>query len=263
MAVNLAFCLLVLVALLGPWLLEDRLAGPEPAATAAQMLGLAGAFLFFGLALPPAARAFWGPCLVTLGFALQFLFYQVLLGERRGPRAALALRTSQSGWILLAMGLKGPWPVIGGFNLLAQQAFVTLPLALLLRRRGPRPRVLFLLLALALAGCIPFSGFSAYFQIFIPLMGVKAAITSLHDKLFTEAAFLGTLVIFSLLYQTCALGYLVWREWKDGGPEGAVPGRLATGASWACLALSLAWGLNAGRVARGIGLLVGRLGLGF
>lgn len=182
--------------------------------------------------------------LVALGLGLQFFSFQRLWAERQGDAASRALFLGQAGWILMALGLavESPAARLGAVNLCLQVLVLTAPLAALLKKPG-RQLTLFSLLALAQAGCIPFSGFPAYFQAFTPLMGVRQNVQSMGEKLFTGQALIGTLVIFSMICQTGALGACLLRRMEN--PEDA-SGRLRW--PWANVALSLAMGLQAGKV---------------
>jgi hypothetical protein len=197
----------------------------------------------------PASWGIWTHLLlVACGFAFQFLSFQQLWAEQEGEAAARALCRGQLGWILLALGLslEGPAAGLGALNLCLQQFLLTLPLAGLLKARSKGDVALFALLGLALAGCLPFSAFPAYFQSFSPLMGVGQNVADMKEKLFTSQALVGTLVIFSLMLQTAALGSCLLRRLRQA-PQ-AVPAPVSRWA-WACLAMSLVLGLGAGKVA--------------
>lgn len=182
--------------------------------------------------------------LVALGLGLQFFSFQRLWAERQGPAAARALFTGQAGWILMALGLAVDSPAarLGAVNLCLQVLILTMPLAALLNRPG-RQLTLFSLLALAQAGCLPFSGFPAYFQTFTPLMGVRQNVQSMGEKLFTGQALIGTVVIFSMICQTGALGACLMRRMETPDEPS---GRLRW--PWLNVVLSLAMGLQAGKV---------------
>jgi hypothetical protein len=213
-----------------------------------QALGAAGVLALMHRVLGPDGQRWLSMALILSGFGFQFFSFQKLWAEKMGSGAATALANGQLGWILLALGLsaQGLAGGLGALNLCLQQFVLTLPLALLLEKRSAGDTGLFSLTGLALAGCIPFSAFPAYFQTFLPLMGVGQNVASMHEKLFTGPALLGTLAIFAIIVQTAALGSsLLVRLNAPQEQEGM--GVAVWG--WGSLALSLLLGLERWKVA--------------
>jgi hypothetical protein len=184
--------------------------------------------------------------------ALQFVGYQQMLaGEAR--RLGRGLEWSQWGWFAFALCLPGEGPALGSAGFLALQLMAKAPLQGLLKRNAPAAHPWLLLLAfLAMVGCLPFASFSAYFQAFIPLMAVGDSVSSMQQKLFSGAGLWAAIVLLSVVYQSCALGYFYWSQVMQAPPEEAPAGGREARILGACLLLSAALGLSGGFYGAGL-----------
>jgi hypothetical protein len=192
----------------------------------------------------PGEMAFWAGllALVAVCIACQgLLVSQELAGAQR------SLLASQTAWCAFALVTGSPQvPIafVGLLGLLWQQALLRLPLQAVLRRQPP-PAVLTAFLFLGLGGCLGLSGFSAYFQLFIPLMGQGDGVATMQAKLFSGAGLLAAVAMLAVLVQTCAFGYFYWLQvlpqTQAEDPRPPWPQRVWP---WVALGLSLAWGLH-------------------
>jgi hypothetical protein len=156
---------------------------------------------------------------------LQFAGYQQILSPKQPLGLMRGLAWSQWGWFFFALALPGEGPALGSLGFLFLRALLMAPLIALLGRTGLRHRFLILLGFLGMLGCLPFSSFSAYFQTFIPLMSVGDAVNTMSQKLFSGAGLWAAIILLSVVYQSCALGYFYWSKILQGGPEEADPGQ--------------------------------------
>jgi hypothetical protein len=195
-----------------------------------------------------------------IALALQFIGYQRMLAQTASGLAEGLLWTHW-GWFLLALALPGAGPALGGSGFLALLLLVRLPLAGFLGEQGLQGRWLLLFAMLALVGCLPFPFFSAYLLAFLPMFSVGDSVSSMTQKLFSGTGLWAAIVLLSVVYQSCALGYFYWSrvltgERQEGQEEGAAWARLL---GWG-LGLSLLLGLS-GAYATAMRALGGLLGV--
>jgi hypothetical protein len=192
------------------------LSGPASLALGAALIWLRGRY--FGL-------DGLGNAWLAISMAAQFVGYQRMLAQEQPRAMAQGIEFSQWGWFLFALGLPGQGPALASAGFLVLQLLVKAPLAAILIQSGFRHRFVILGGFLALVGCLPFSSFSAYFQAFVPLMAVGASVTSMQQKLFSGAGLWAALVMLSVVYQSCALGYFYWSrvlssdDWRAPRPR--------------------------------------------
>jgi hypothetical protein len=160
-----------------------------------------------------------GNACLAAGMALQFVGYQRILAQDQPKGLIQGLAWSQWGWFLFALALPGAGPAMGALGFLVLRLLVKEPLQGLVGREGFGSPWLVLVAFFALAGCLPFASFSAYFQTFIPLMSESAAVNSMSQKLFSGAGLWAAIVLLSVVYQSCALGYFYWSRILQAGPD--------------------------------------------
>jgi hypothetical protein len=191
----------------------------------------------------PEKMAFWAGLLALIGAATAA---QGLLVSEDGEGAGKALAAGQLAWAafgLVTGSAAAPLAWTGLLSLLWQQPLLRLPLSSALRGRAGS-RVALALLLLGLGGCLGLSAFSAYFQLFVPLMGQGEGVGDMHAKLFSGAGLLAAVAMLAVLVQTAAFGYFYWLQVL---PPAEAP-RLRRPWLWLALGLSLAWGFQANKV---------------
>ena len=213
--------------------------------------------LFIGCALIWARHHYYGEAALgnyALGgaMALQFAGYQKMLAGQ-APSLARGLEWAQWGWFAFALCLPGEGPALGSAGFLVLQLVVKAPLQALLQRNEAAAHPWLLLLAfLAMVGCLPFASFSAYFQAFIPLMAVGDSVNSMQQKLFSGAGLWAAIVLLSVVYQSCALGYFYWSQVMQAPPKEARPLGREAKLLGAGLLLGAALGLSGGFYGAGL-----------
>lgn len=238
------------LALPVPWALSAALAAVAlarpssrwAAAGASLLLALLRARIAY-LPAPPERMLFWG---AVLALVLVIASSQGLLAAEDSDDAGRALARGQAAWLLFGLLSPAPLGWSGALLLLWQQPVLRLPLGAVLER-APGRVFLAGLLFLGLAGGPLLSGFNAYFQLLAPFMTEGATVQTMQAKLYTGTGLLAVLAILALLYQTGAFGYFYWSRVLPAAPSEAagtahwrpVPMPWA----WACLGLSLIWGL--------------------
>jgi hypothetical protein len=176
--------------------------------------------------------------------ALQFIGYQHFLSPQQPQGLLRGLEWSQAGWFLFSLSLGGKAPLLGCAGFLILQLTVKAPLSLLLKERGFGRPWLTLFSFFALVGCLPFASFAAYFQAFVPLMSVGEGVGTMQQKLFSGAGLWAALVLLSVVYQSCALGYVYWSKLMREPREAAGSYAWQEWLSLAGLLASLALGLS-------------------
>ncbi len=189
--------------------------------------GQAGWTLFSGMVLPQTLLLLWrtryshfpdslpGDMGLWIGLVLVIvlsLVYPALAFAQERNDALGPLAWSQTGWFLLALCLPGPAPALGALNLTLQQLLLRLPLDLSLRHGASASRWVVLAALLGLLGSPPFGVFSAYFHIFIPIMGVGDGVGNMRAKLFSGPGLLSAVCVLALVYQSAAFGYFYWQR---------------------------------------------------
>jgi hypothetical protein len=191
----------------------------------------------------PERMLFWG---ALLPLVLVMASSQALLAAEDADDAGRALARGQAAWLLFGLLSPAPLGWSGALLLLWQQPLLRQPLSAVLDR-APGRVFLAGLLFLGLAGGPLLSGFNAYFQLLAPFMTEGALVQTMQAKLYTGTGLIAVLATLALLYQTGAFGYFYWSRVLPAAPSEAagtahwrpVPMPWA----WACLGLSLAWGL--------------------
>ena len=157
------------------------------------------------------------------------------------------------GLVFFALALPGQGPALGSAGFLVLALLIKSPLLAMIGTEGLKRRWLILFAFFALAGCLPFSSFSAYFQTFIPLMSESASVDSMSQKLFSGAGLWAAIVLLSVVYQSCALGYFYWSRLLQSGQEPV--GEPWNAKPW-LLAFGLAASLSLGIFRQGYGTLL-------
>jgi hypothetical protein len=211
----------------------------------------------------PGSMAFWAGLLALVAVCIAsqgLLVAQTHLGAQR------ALLGGQAAWCLFALLTGDPGhPIawIGLLGLLWQQPLLCLPLEDLLQC-DPPPALATALLFLGVGGCLGLSGFSAYFQLLVPLMGQGEGVANMTAKLFSGAGLLAAVAMLAVLVQTCAFGYFYWLHVLQRSQERALGlGWRQRVWPWVTLGLSLAWGFIHFPVSRQAFLALKAIGLAF
>ena len=198
----------------------------------------------------PAKMAFWAGLLALVAACLAG---QGVIASGSAKGRIRSLLGGQLAWALFGLvtgSAAAPLAWTGLLSLAWQQPLLRLPLSQSLKGPSPPPWSTALLF-LGLGGCLGLSGFSAYFQLFVPLMGQGEGVGSMQAPLFSGAGLLAAVAMLAVLVQTCAFGYFYWLQVLPQSPEDAPPAdwseRLLP---WAALAASLAWGFHAQTVSR-------------
>jgi hypothetical protein len=195
----------------------------------------------------PGDLAFWAG---LLALVVVCLAGQGVVAAQTPEGLSLALGVGQAGWACFGLVTGSPAvPVawMGLLGLLWQQALLRQPLESALRNPAP-PVWSTALLFLGLGGCLGFSGFSAYFQLFIPLMAQGDGVADMHAHLFSGAGLLAAVAMLAVLVQTSAFGYFYWLRVLPQAPMEAPAAPVSWATKfwpWLALGLSLAWGLQA------------------
>jgi hypothetical protein len=196
------------------------------------------------LPILPGEMAFWAGLLALTAVCIASQGILVSDDTAGVQRSLLASQAAWCSFALVTGSSSAPIAFVGLLGLLWQQALLRLPLQAALQRQPP-PAFLSALLFLGLGGCLGLSGFSAYFQLFIPLMGQGDGVATMQAKLFSGAGLLAAVAMLAVLVQTCAFGYFYWLHVLPRTQEEEAPlSWQARVWPWVALALSLAWGLR-------------------
>jgi len=162
-----------------------------------------------------------GNLALAIALVLQFYGYQRMLAPLQPQGLIQGLECSQWGWFAFALSLAGEGPVMGSLGFLFVQGLLKVPLKAVLGKTGFKHKFLIVLAFLAIVGCLPFASFLAYFYTFIPLMSVGDSVSNMSQKLYSGAGLWAVIVLLSVVYQSCALGYFYWVKVLNSDPEAA------------------------------------------
>lgn len=239
---NLLCAVLALLALGAAWQADRRYA------LEALLLPLAlGTLLRVRAAWMPALpekMVFWAGLLALVAACLAG---QGVIASESAQGRLRALLAGQAAWGFFGLVTGSPLAPLawtGLLSLLWQQPLLRLPLGRALEQDAPPPWSTALMF-LGLGGCLGLSGFSAYFQLFVPLMGQGEGVGTMQAKLFSGAGLLAAVAMLAVLVQTCAFGYFYWLQVLPKSAEDRVRGdRIAPVLPWAALAVSLYWAFH-------------------
>ena len=239
---------LALAALVAAWK-----AGPDLAEEALALPLILGTLLRARLAwfpVLPDKMVFWAG---LLALVVACVAGQGVMASEKVQGRTRALLAGQAAWAffgLITGTVASPLAWTGLLSLVWQQPLLRQPLSRVLRSQAQAPWSTALLF-LGLGGCLGLSAFSAYFQLFVPLMGQGEGVGSMQAQLFSGAGLLAAVAMLAVLVQTCAFGYFYWLQVLPANPEGSPPRLwLERVLPWLALALSVAWGLHAADVSR-------------
>lgn len=218
--------------------------------------------LLFWLRYRFCGQAGLGHLAMLLPCALQFVGYQKVLGAAEPAALVEGLEASQWGWFLFALALPGEGPMLGAAGFWVSRMLLLLPLEALFIRRRYAAKWLSIFGFFGLVGCLPFASFAAYFQTFIPLM-VEHQLQTMKESFDSAFSLWASVVMLSVVYQTCALGYFYWD--KIARDELESPSLWGAPEALLCLGLlgSIALGLGHSAYGQALGAAFHVLGLQF